>query len=597
MKKFIIYFSGVVAISFFPKFVDCFQLPKISFIFLFIFLIYIYNFIFERKFKSFRNDIFFIPIFLFLFWRILSLKNCTNLYLGIYNILILIFFITLYYGLINFFKNEDEIKDFFKSFAFFSILTSIYGILQVFGIDFINWKIKYTALSTFGRRNFAGEYIVMVIPYIYSLIILSEKKEKLFYISVFILLFIHLILTFTRASYISFFFSSLFFLFILKNKKFNIEKRLVFVLFFLFLINQGICEIRKFEKGTLKARILIWEDTLRIIKENPFFGIGPGNFEIVYPIYSKNKENPLMPKDESLRDVHNDILEICVESGIPGLLFFLFLILYPFLIFFKKRRISLIPLSIICSLFALYINSLASFPFKKYTTLFLFWCNLSFLSVLYGEKLEKKNYKFLLIYFIIFSLTCFVFLTRGISANFYIKKASDGINFIENAEKGVRANPFSFEFNFFAGNIEYFYGKNYERAIYYFERTKSLFPNYDRLYNNIGILYFYKGNFKKAEENYLKSISLNPNRPETYNNIGSLYIETGRIDEAIPYLLKCIEISPSFYLAYFNLGMAYYLKKDYKKAKEYFEKTLKINPSFNPAKEILKTISKKKPDQ
>jgi tetratricopeptide (TPR) repeat protein len=146
-------------------------------------------------------------------------------------------------------------------------------------------------------------------------------------------------------------------------------------------------------------------------------------------------------------------------------------------------------------------------------------------------------------------------------ANYFIKKAKDGIKVIENTEKGVRANPYSFEFNYFAGNIEYFYAKNYNKAMYYFEKTKLLFPNYDRLYNNLGIIYFNIGDFKNAEENYKKAIYLNPNRPETYNNIGSLYIETGRYDEAIPYLLKCIEIYPEFYIAYFNLGMAYYLKK------------------------------------
>ena len=588
MKKFIIWSAGITGIAFFPKFVDCFQLPKLIFIFFFTFLIYIYLFIYEKKFKSFKDDIFFIPIFAFVFWRIISLKNCTNIYLGIYNLLILFFFITLYYGLINFFENEKEIKIFFKSFAFFSIIISIYGILQVLGIDFINWQIKYTALSTLGRRNFAGEYLVMVIPYIYCLFNLSHKKQKMLYSFILLLLFIHLILTFTRASYIAFFFSTLFYVFLLKKKKSGISKKVLTLIFFISFINKGICEIKTFEKGTFKARILIWEDAIRIIKENPVFGIGPGNFEIVYPFYSKNKENSIMPKNESIRDVHNDIIESGVESGIFGMLAFLFLILYPLYIFFKNKKFDAISVSIITSLFALYINSLASFPFKKYSTLFLFWCNLSFLSIIYKKSDKKeKFFRPVLIYFLIFSLTSFIFISRGILANYFIKKAKDGIKVIENTEKGVRANPYSFEFNYFAGNIEYFYAKNYNKAMYYFEKTKLLFPNYDRLYNNLGIIYFNIGDFKNAEENYKKAIYLNPNRPETYNNIGSLYIETERYDEAIPYLLKCIEISPEFYVAYFNLGMAYYLKGNYEKAKEYFKKTLEIKPDFKPARDII----------
>jgi len=587
MKKFIIYSAGLTGIVFSSKFVDCFQLPKLIFIFIFTFFVYIYLFIYEKKFKSFRNDIFFIPIFAFVLWRIVSLKNCTNIYSGIYNILILIFFITLYYGLINFFENEEEIKIFFKSFAFSSIVISIYGILQVFGIDIIDWQIKYTALSTLGRRNFAGEYIVMGIPYVYCLFALSYKKEKILYSFILLLLFLHLILTFTRASYIAFFFSSLFFVFLLKKKKIEMSKKILIIILFFLLINKGICGIKAFEKGTFKTRFIIWKNSLKIIKENPVFGIGPGNFEIVFPSYTR--ENSEFFQDERIKDVHNDMIEVGVESGTIGMVTFIFLILYPFYIFFKNKKFYIVPVSIITSLLALYINSLASFPFKRYSTLFLFWCNLSFLSILYGkrDKKESKYHKFSLIYFIIFSLTSFILIIRGSMANYFISNASKGINIIEYTEKGVKANPFSFEFNFFAGNVEYFYGNNLEKSIFYYEKAKYLFPNYYKLYNNLGIVYFQKRDYKRAEENYLKAIYLNPKNHEAYNNLGSLYIETGKYEQAIPYLLKCIEISPSFYVAYFNLGMAYYLKNDYKKAREYFEKTLKIKPDFKPAKDMI----------
>jgi len=49
MKKFIIYSAGLTGIVFFPKFIDCFQLPKLIFIFIFTLLVYIYLFIYEKK--------------------------------------------------------------------------------------------------------------------------------------------------------------------------------------------------------------------------------------------------------------------------------------------------------------------------------------------------------------------------------------------------------------------------------------------------------------------------------------------------------------------------------------------------------------------
>lgn len=594
-KKTAFILFSIIPVIFYPKISDAFQLPKLAGIFLLTCLIFLYNLLYKR-FKIYKEDPFLIPIFLFLSWRIFTVKNCINKYYGIYSILILLLFITFYFNFRNFIEDYSEIKKFLKGIIFASIFISLYGILQVFGIDFINWDIKNTALSTLGRRNFAGEFLVMIFPYLYFLFLSGEKKEKILYFLIGILLFSHLVLTFTRASYIAFFVSSIFF-FTIYRKQILIPKKVLLFLLLIFLINPSFSEIKKFEKGTIKSRIFIWKTSLKIIKENLISGTGPGNFEIVFPMYTpKNIHTEYYIKDR-VEDAHNDFIEITVESGIIGILLFLFLIFTAFKVYLKNKE-KLIALVLLSSIVALSVNALASFPFKKISTLFLFWSNLSFLSFIHfkGEKKTNLN-KFLhslsILYFILFFLSGSFFITRGVIASYYFKKAKGAKNvssLIKYSEKLVNISPFSFMFNYFTGSAEYLFKGDVNKGIYYLERAKILNPNYDRIYNNLGIIYHRNNQPEKAEENYLKAISLNPNNVETYNNLGSLYIETGKIDKAIDYLEKCIYLQPNFYLAYFNLGMAYYEKKEYKKAKEYFKKTLELKPDFQPAKEFLSKI-------
>lgn len=65
--------------------------------------------------------------------------------------------------------------------------------------------------------------------------------------------------------------------------------------------------------GTGNERVIIWKNTLNMIKEHPLLGIGTGSFHTVVP-YKPN---------EPYRYPHNLILEVMVEQGIPGLLIWL----------------------------------------------------------------------------------------------------------------------------------------------------------------------------------------------------------------------------------------------------------------------------------
>lgn len=598
MKKIIIFLISITPLVFFAPLSDAFDLPKFVWIF-FITSLIIFYFIISNQQKIKKKN-FLIPLSLFLIWALFTGIKSINIFETFKRFLILFLFLNFYFFSSEIFEKQD-IEKILKFLIFASIFISIYGFSQVSGIDFIEWEIKKSPLSTLGRRNFAGEYLVMIIPFTYSFIVTSKNfKERFFYIFSLILFFIHLILTFTRASYLGFFFSTLLFFILFKKFKFP-YKITSFVIFFILISNLFSYSEPGFEKGTIFSRIFIWEKTLKIVKENPITGVGLGNFKTNFLLYAEDRPKQIPLIKEVLEDVHNDFLEILVETGIIGFFIFIFLLFSIFkvsnsIIKKNKEYEKILTSGILCSIFGLLINSLASFPLKKPSTLLIFFLNLSFFDI-FSEKISyiiKISKKFFLFYSILFFISGAIISYRGIMGNFYYTKAknSEKINPVYStrmAQISIKYNPFNYKTYFICGNF-YLKSDYLDLALYYFKKAEKLFPYLDTLQDNLGIVYLKKMDYQMSEKHLLLSLKLNRYRAETYNNIGSLYIEKGEIDRAIYYLLKCIEIDKQFYLAYFNLGMAYYLKKENKKAKEFFKKTIEIKPEFKPAEEILKSL-------
>lgn len=66
------------------------------------------------------------------------------------------------------------------------------------------------------------------------------------------------------------------------------------------------------------GRIFIWNNTLKIIKKNPVFGVGQGNFKVEY---ARNLGEDI-PAYRKYAHAHNDLLNIAAVAGLPGMLFF-----------------------------------------------------------------------------------------------------------------------------------------------------------------------------------------------------------------------------------------------------------------------------------
>jgi O-antigen ligase len=92
-------------------------------------------------------------------------------------------------------------------------------------------------------------------------------------------------------------------------------------------IQQGLTEIKNFEKQTeitsMGIRMIMWKNTLELIKTRPLFGCGTGGFEAGYRRIAAGKEGLL---GQAVGDPHNQFFRILAEQGLLGLLVFLLLI-------------------------------------------------------------------------------------------------------------------------------------------------------------------------------------------------------------------------------------------------------------------------------
>ena len=148
----------------------------------------------------------------------------------------------------------------------------------------------------------------------------------------FLLLGLTLILTKSRAGYLAFFISAAaipFVLLLRRHSKTGRKAALVSgaillggVLLACAAFRTGLLDREVFSeaKKSLGYRLDYWTASSRMIADSPLFGVGPGNFQNVYPRYI------LPTAGETIADPHNFAFEYAALFGIPALCLFVFFV-------------------------------------------------------------------------------------------------------------------------------------------------------------------------------------------------------------------------------------------------------------------------------
>lgn len=303
--------------------------------------------------------------------------------------LVFVCFISFYFIVKNVIRSEKLAYNCIRGISFSAAVVAFIGIIQYFfGSVSTKWQdvqmfadIKGRAVSKFQNPNVLAEYLILVIPVIFAMLLISGSARSRFrYFISLMLCCACLMLTWSRGAWLGFVFAVLLFIFFSSHKTFA----------YLLLSIPGICFIASYfvdtsvinrfmsigntaDSSTL-YRLNIWKGTLAMLDDGHIFGIGIGTeaFSSVYPQYS-------LSGIEAAPHSHSLYLQITTEMGIFALIvFLLFCISFIGMIFstFKRcslRKSKMLLLGFLCGFCAFLVQGATDYVWYNYRIFLLFW--------------------------------------------------------------------------------------------------------------------------------------------------------------------------------------------------------------------------------
>lgn len=226
--------------------------------------------------------------------------------------------------------DDEELLDrFMKILIISTIIIAIIGIVQyIFQIESLRWEHKkdteqFRIVSIFSNPNALGSYLNMMLSFTIAFFLFTkEKKKKLFYLAATAIIFLALLLTFSRGAWIGFFFMVIYLVW-MWNKKWLLALPVLLAITPFVMPDSVINRFAKlfdpsyYQMSSEYGRIAFWLEALAKIKENPILGVGLGMF---------GDSVPLRHNIPFSTWVDNHFIKLGAEIGIIGLIGFVALL-------------------------------------------------------------------------------------------------------------------------------------------------------------------------------------------------------------------------------------------------------------------------------
>ncbi len=528
----------------------------------------------QEKISIHKSKIY-LPMMGFIAWCFITLLWVENGFEATITLVQFMSFALVFVLVVNIFSRYEFIDSLLKALIISMAAVSIVGLLQYylpnsFIQDFFTQVAKPG--STFGNKNAASHYIVMVLPISLIYILLSKNRKSIAKYSFFTFIgFWFVIFTYARQAYLAVTIELLFLVLFLvldfykNNKKSLISKcklrkdkffSLILITLFLIIISnfyaEGVNNTQgsKFDRYSHisleggQSRIPAWVNTFEMIKDNPLKGVGIGQWSTEYPrYYDRIKRDVIFNDNVRLARLHNDFLEMMANVGVVGYIFLLwiafFVIKNIFIILISPiSENRLIVLSLSLGLSGFLIVAMFSFPVRLYLPAFLV---MIFIGII--EKSQKKNpLKCLEINinktYVYFMSTIFLF------SSFFIYQTFNWVIAEDNYYKSVMLE-----------NI----GQN-EIAVKY----------------------------------GLKSLDLNNKNPRYNSIVGSNLARLGREEESIQFYKQSINMAPFNTIALLNLALVYEKTNDLNMEHSVLNFILNFDPNnVRASARLVKVLVKK----
>jgi O-antigen ligase len=298
------------------------------------------------------------------------------------------FIIPMYFGGLMLFRTKTNIRKFIWAYVSALIIVISYTTWVHMGYGFSEKAGHWVMAPFYNDHTAYGVILALFIPVMLGLSMdksVSHKQRFLAVIGELILLFA-LFLSYSRAAWVSLGFAIGVLILIKLRISFKwIGISLIGFLVIFFTFKFEILD--KLEKNKQDAsanfiehiqsisnissdasnleRINRWQAAIRMFSERPLVGWGPGTYQFEYAPFQRAKEKTIISTNlGDMGNAHSEYIGPLAESGVPGLLSILFLviaIIYTGLNVYKKaanRQTKLIALSVTLGLITYFVHGI-----------------------------------------------------------------------------------------------------------------------------------------------------------------------------------------------------------------------------------------------
>jgi putative inorganic carbon (hco3(-)) transporter len=284
-------------------------------------------------------------VFFYLFWLLVTTVTSTMPLVSLKFLLARIWFIAVYYFLavLVFRKSSHNIRVFIWCYSVPMLLVIGYSLYRHLGYGFSDKDAAHFVMNPFFRDHTSyGAILAMLFFAMGSLALIKTSgflKKSLLW-SVLFLLSLALLLSYTRAAWISILFASGILLLTLLKIRFRYILLLGLGVVFYYTANrtaiiQKMEHNRQVSSASLSEhvksisnittdesnleRINRWSAALRMFGERPVFGFGPGTYMFRYAPYQRSAEKTGISTDfGNLGNAHSEYIGPLAECGILG---------------------------------------------------------------------------------------------------------------------------------------------------------------------------------------------------------------------------------------------------------------------------------------
>jgi putative inorganic carbon (HCO3(-)) transporter len=274
------------------------------------------------------------------------------------------FLVSFYFIAIQLFKNPEKIRQYLWFYLIPLTGVIIYTVVNHYLHGFDDKPAHFVMKPFFKDHTSYGAVLAMYVPMVIYLIYYYDKFSMKFYTStVFIILMIGVIFSYTRAAWVSLAGGAVLWLIYKLRIKFRYLVMVAGVFGFLLYASWGqlmmsLEKNRKESSGNLTEhiqsasnitsdasnleRINRWESALKMFKEKPVFGWGPGTYSFEYAPFQHSQSLTIISTNAGkLGNAHSEYIGPLAESGVMGSL--TVILLFSFVFYYGSKVYHSLP--------------------------------------------------------------------------------------------------------------------------------------------------------------------------------------------------------------------------------------------------------------